>query len=277
MRGEVCLTGGNPLLYPRFKELYQAASDSPLLISILGNPTTREELEELCRIERPTHFQVSLEGLAEHNDRIRGPGHFKRVMEFLPILRDLGIEAGVMLTLTRDNMEQVIPLGEVLEGKVDCFNFNRLAQVGEGANLGIPTGGEYIDFLKRYEAAAEASAVMYYKDNLFNVLRHESGRPLIDGCTGFGCGAAFNFIAVLPDGEAHACRKFPSPIGNVLESGIQGVYDSEAAKKYRNGCTACRDCRIRHSCGGCLAVSHGAGLDPFSEVDPHCFIARRDR
>ena len=29
------------------------------------------------------------------------------------------------------------------------------------------------------------------------------------GCTGFGCGAAFNFMAVLPDGEVHACRKVP--------------------------------------------------------------------
>ncbi|NDY43751.1 hypothetical protein G3N55_13020, partial [Dissulfurirhabdus thermomarina] len=42
----------------------------------------------------------------------------------------------------------------------------------------------------------------YFKDNLLNALLHREGLPLSDGCTGYGCGAAFNFIALLPDGEA---------------------------------------------------------------------------
>ena len=110
------------------------------------------------------------------------------------------------------------------------------------------------------------------KDNLFNITRMKQGRELFGGCTGFGCGAAFNFFAVLPDGEAHACRKFPSPIGNVLEQGIAGAYDSDAAKKYRNGCNACTACTIRPVCGGCLAVAHGCGLNVFEEKDPFCFM-----
>jgi len=112
---------------------------------------------------------------------------------------------------------------------------------------------------------------MRLKDNLFNILLHARGEPLFDGCTGHGCGAAFNFITVLSDGEAHACRKFPSPIGNAFEEGIGGVYDSEIAHRYRSGCEACRGCPIHGACGGCLSISHSFGLDVFRDRDPFCF------
>ena len=91
-----------------------------------------------------------MEGLREHNDWIRGPGHFDRVMEFLEILKELNIYSMVMLTLTRDNMGQVIPLAERLQGKADSFFFNRLSQVGEGANLQGPGREEYAAFLEAY-------------------------------------------------------------------------------------------------------------------------------
>ena len=80
-------TGGNPLLHPQFNELYRAARELGFGTAILGNPTSRERLEEILAIGKPHFFQVSLEGLREHNDWIRGPGHFDRVMEFLEILR----------------------------------------------------------------------------------------------------------------------------------------------------------------------------------------------
>lgn len=64
---------------------------------------------------------------------MRGPGHFDRTLAFLNLLRQKGIYSMVMLTLTRDNIGQVMPLAEVLRERVDAFNFNRFAMVGEGA------------------------------------------------------------------------------------------------------------------------------------------------
>ena len=105
VRGHVCFTGGNPFLYPGFGELYRAAAERGFPTSILGNPVPRAALEKLLAIQRPQYYQVSLEGLPEYNDRIRGAGHFARTIEFLGVLRDLEIESTVMLTLTRDNLE----------------------------------------------------------------------------------------------------------------------------------------------------------------------------
>jgi selenobiotic family peptide radical SAM maturase len=127
---QVTFTGGNPLLYRHFKELYQEAADRGFIIGILGNPAPRKRIEELMAVQTPAFFQVSLEGLQRHNDFMRGEGHFDRVMEFLPLLAEFGIYSMVMLTLTRDNIDQVIDLAVSLRGRVDQFTFNRLAMVG---------------------------------------------------------------------------------------------------------------------------------------------------
>lgn len=269
---QVTFTGGNPLLYPHFDQLYQEAADRGFLTAILGNPMPRQRIEEIKAIQKPEFYQVSLEGLLDQNDYIRGQGHFDRVLHFLDLLRELDIYSMVMLTLTRANMGQVLDLAELLREMVDLFTFNRLAMVGEGAALASVPPEEYRTFLESYLAAAEHNPCMGLKDNLINILFQEKNKPLFGGCAGRGCGAAFNFVALLPNGEVHACRKFPSPIGNLQKQSFTEIYYGELARRYRSGTSACTNCSIRPVCGGCLAVTHGFGLDIFSDRDPYCCI-----
>ncbi|MDF1577118.1 MAG: thio(seleno)oxazole modification radical SAM maturase SbtM, partial [Desulfobulbales bacterium] len=276
VRGSIALSGGNPLLYPHFFELYRAATARGFSLAILGNPTTAENLERLLAIQKPVHYQVSLEGLPAHNDYIRGEGHFERTMVFLELLKECEIYSMVMLTLTRANLDQVLPLAEKLRGRVDSFTFNRLTMVGEGAALQSVEPAVFREFLPKYLVAARTNSTIRPKENLFNIIRHQKGRDLLRGCAGYGCGAAFNFLTLLPDGEVHACRKFPSLIGNILERDLGEIYDSEAALRYRRGSAACRGCAIRPACGGCQAVVYGMGLDPAEDLDPYCFINSGD-
>jgi selenobiotic family peptide radical SAM maturase len=270
IKGQVSFTGGNPLLYPHFIDLYEAASDRGFMLAILGNPTTPEKLDELLAIQKPEFFQVSLEGLPEHNDDIRGSGHFKRVIDFLEILENKKVYSMIMLTLTASNYEQVLPLGEILRGKTDLFNFNRLTLFGEGANLKPVPVDVYNDLLLSYQKASEGNSVLGFKDNLFNRIRLDGSLPIFGGCAGYGCGAAFNFVAVLPDGEVHACRKFPSLIGNIFQSTLGEIYYSQKAEQYRRGTEACRGCSLEIVCRGCPAVVAGHGLDPKVDRDPYC-------
>ncbi len=270
--GQVSFSGGNPLLYPHFLDLYRGTFDRGLSAAILGNPAPRKTIQELLSIGPPVFYQISLEGLEDHNDLIRGRGHFSRAVDFLGILKVLGIFSMVMLTLTRDNQDQVLPLAEFLRNKADLFTFNRISLVGEGANLHPVEKNKFQSFLADYMAAANENPIMSLKDNFFSLLRHNQGLEPAGGCTGFGCGAAFNFLSVLPDGEVHACRKFPSPLGNVFSHGLAGIYDSDQAAKYRKRCDECAECAVKASCGGCLAVSHSSGLDIFRSRDPYCFL-----
>jgi len=272
VRGQVSFSGGNPLLHPRFLDLYRAAGESGFSTAILGNPAPGERIEEILAIQKPVYFQVSLEGLPEHNDSVRGEGHFERVMVFLKALRERGVYSMVMLTLTRDNLDQILPLAQFLRERADLFTFNRLSQVGEGTKLSLPDPKTYAKFLEDYVEAAKTNPVLGLKDNLLNIVYRQKGLGLFGGCTGYGCGAAFNFMALLPDGEVHACRKFPSLMGNIFEQRLGDIYDSEKARRYRAGSLGCSSCEVRPVCGGCPAVIFGSGLDPFQDRDPFCFI-----
>ncbi|MEE4608805.1 MAG: thio(seleno)oxazole modification radical SAM maturase SbtM [Desulfobacteraceae bacterium] len=269
--GQVSFTGGNPLLYPHFDTVYREAAERGLLTAILGNPAPRRRLETLCAIRRPEFYQVSLEGLQDHNDDIRGGGHFHRVMEFLEVLGELGLYRVVMLTLTAANVDQVLPLAQQLEGRVELFTFNRLSPVGQGASLRPVPPERFRPFLSTYLEIARNRPHMALKDNFFNLLLAEQQQPFFGGCTGFGCGAAFNFVSLLPDCEVHACRKFPSPIGHLARHSLAEIYESAAAERYRQGSLACTDCRLRPVCRGCMAVVHGFGQDPLRALDPYCF------
>ena len=270
VRGQVSFSGGNPFLHPHFTSLYRAAVDRGLATAVIGNPVPRERLMEISEIQRPEYFQVSLEGREKHNDGIRGEGHFRRTLAFLSVLRELGIASEVMLTLTRDNLTEVLPLGELLRDVADASTFNRLAPFGAGASLALPESAEYTRFLGDYLAAMPHNPVLALKDSLCNPILRRQGRGVFDGCAGFGCGAAFNFVALLPDGEVHACRKFPSLIGNIGNEPLAAIYDGSRASAYREGSSACTECHLRPVCRGCPAVTAGLGGNPSTDRDPYC-------
>lgn len=143
--------------------------------------------------------------------------------------------------------------------------------MGRGAELSAVPIEKYLDFLARYMDTAVTNLCMGFKDNLFNLLRWQQGLPFGGGCAGYGCGAAFNFVALLPDGEVHACRKMPSLIGNIYQERLNDIYYGSAARRFRAGSKSCSTCPVRPVCGGCPAVSYGFGLDIFNELDPYCF------
>jgi selenobiotic family peptide radical SAM maturase len=268
--GRISLTGGDPLLYPDFWELYESVAEAGVPVALLGNPIGTDEITALLRVQRPLYYQISLEGRREHNDSVRGSGHFDRARAFLDAAERLGLPVHVMLTLTRSNIDEVVPLASELRGRAARLTFNRLAQVGAGASLAAPTSAEYSAFLERYLLACGSNPLLGLKDNLINVTRAQRGARPFPGCTGHGCGAAFDFLALLPDGEVHACRKLPSLVGHMRDESLDAAYHSTAASRYRRGSAACQACRLRPHCGGCMAVSFGRGRDPLLDRDPDC-------
>ena len=104
IRGQICLTGGNPFLYPNIMRLYEEISESGLPISVLGNPISEDLLKKVVVIQKPVYFQVSLEGLKDYNDHVRGLGHFDKIINFLELLGKYDVRRHVMLTLHRGNI-----------------------------------------------------------------------------------------------------------------------------------------------------------------------------
>lgn len=269
--GSISFTGGNPFLYPGFFELYQETSRRNFPVDILGNPVPRDQIEKLYAIHPPRQYQVSLEGRRRHNDSIRGPGNYDRVLSFLKILKAMAIPSAVMLTLTDQNLAEVLPLAHILEHRTDTFTFSRLSRTGEGAALELPSQQRFHAFLKRFNAYSEKSRIVSYKENLLSLVRYQGGQTLACGCTGYGCAIAFDGVALLPDGEVHGCRKFPSLIGNLWNQSLEDIYFSKMAVSYRRGMHACDGCPIHHVCGGCAASAQIPSSGFSDAMDPFCW------
>ena len=98
------ITGGDPILHPKFWQLAQMLKAESIPFAVLGNPfhLTREVCRRLkdfgCR-----KYQLSLDGLRETHDRIRRPGSFDETLAVIPLLRDAGIDVAVMTTVSRWN------------------------------------------------------------------------------------------------------------------------------------------------------------------------------
>ncbi|MCX7679104.1 MAG: thio(seleno)oxazole modification radical SAM maturase SbtM [Spirochaetes bacterium] len=272
LKPRISLSGGDPFSHPQFFEILNLIARNCIPYSILGNPQKKKALEKLVSIQRPIYYQVSLEGDEAYNDTIRGENHFSKTMNFLHLAQEMGISTHVMLTLSSENLSQVIPLAKKLQGIAMRFSFNRISRAGEAKNFPMPEKNAFIDLLVEYARESKYYSVFSFKDNLFNILQFKFKRKLLGGCTGFGCGAAFNFVALLPDGEVHACRKFPSCIGNIYKQSFSKIYFSDIALQYRMRPVKCRKCPIQKSCGGCMASTWSAGLNPHIERDPYCFI-----
>ena len=267
----ISITGGNPFLHRGFPEIYQDVARRGLEIPIVGNPVARDQLEAICRIKPPNVYQVSLEGRRTHTDWVRGAGSYDRAMAFLRVLQETNVDSCVMLTATTKNLGEILPLAVLLEGRTNGFSFSRLSRSGEGAALDQPDPVAYRAFLGRYIEHAARSPVSTLKENLINLMLAESGQEPCDGCTGVGCGAAFNFLAVLPDGGVYACRKFPSLIGNIYEQSLEEIYCSPKAAQYRRGMRACDGCPIRHACGGCMAAAQRPPEGVSAAYDRFCW------
>ncbi|MBN2711174.1 MAG: radical SAM protein [Planctomycetes bacterium] len=153
-------SGGNPLLRDDFPELLEKAAKAKRRgivkrIQILGNPETLDaatisHLKE-CDIDDIT---ISMDGLEETNDRMRGKGNFKAALNGIRNLMKAGVPTSMKFTLVRDNAEE---LKEVI----------KLA-LGEGINhIGI---GHLILAGGAIEERNRRMSPMEYRDYLISMM-----------------------------------------------------------------------------------------------------------
>ena len=174
----------------------------------------------------------------------------------------------VMLTLTRDNLDQVIPLAELLRGKADRFFLTASPRSVKGLGSsarrrtsrlprGLPGGR-----LRQSHYGLEGRA---HQPPAFS-----STIPVFGGCAGYGCGAARQLSAASPIAATPAANCLP---GSHRPNQPARNLRAKPARRYRAGTSACRECPIRPVCGGCLAVTYGWAWISF-ERDPYCFMVR---
>ncbi len=276
----VSLTGGNPLLHPRFWDMLAHLRKNDVPVSLLGNPfgITDEVAQRLYELG-VRKFQLSLDGMEKTHDRFRKRGSFRATGEACDTLQRNGVGVGIMSTVSKENAADIPKLIDHVVGMgARVFGFARHCP-GDGDASSSFTPEEYRDFLGTvwgcYAKHENATTEFVLKDHLWTLFLYERGLFAPEDTGGVvvsGCGAANAHMTLLADGTAYACRRFKSPVGKVPEQSLYDIFFGEKLDRYRDfdRLEKCRDCELLNYCRGCMAVTHSTN-GRWEAADPQCW------
>ena len=282
----LAVTGGDPVMHPRFWDLAEEIHRRGISWDMMGNPFHLSS--EVCMRLRKCgvrKYQMSLDGLESFHDYMRKPGSYKATLEAVKWLNDAGIASQIMATVSRKNMDDIIALMDVVaEYNVFSFTFARYCATSPDKVEDYPSPEEYHRFLGRYydksiELKEKGVRTRYVqKEHLFTLLKWERGEFKVpessllhpdivcDGCH-LGRG-----VSILANGDVLACRRMESVLGNVWTTPLREIETSKERERYADvrQIKRCKDCELINWCRGCRAVGFNATGD-LQAADPCCW------
>jgi len=286
IKAQISFTGGDPLLRSDLFNIISHAKEKGMSVGILGNPflLNNDSVKALKEVG-VDKYQLSLDGMKETHDRLRMKGSFDSTVSAVNLLKDNDISVGIMMTLSRDNINDLFPLMEYV-GKIgaDAFAFARITAVGAGKQYhSLPIGAdEYRELLiktkeKIQELKNNGVKTRYRKKcHLWKLLDYENGDLSLtdDKETIFGgCTLGVTGLIILADGTVMGCRRFPSIVGQVPKQSIYDIFlNSKEMDEYRNysKLEKCSKCELLQICRGCQAVAYGQ-YGKRTAPDPQCW------
>lgn len=221
----VIITGGEPLTYTRFKELNNILPRFSVRKLLLSNGLllNREIIEELNFEE----VQISIDGLEDSHDSIRGKGTFKRAMDSIKLIKEAGLDVSVATIIhpknlgDLDKLEKILMDMDVKTWTVDIpCNQGRLRSNKE-LILSPEEGGRY--------------------------LRYGFGEDLHSTSSDFACG--LHLMTVTAKGEITRCTFYGDRDVGTIKDGLRECW--QKIKPVRLMDLKC-DCEYTKVCrGGC--------------------------
>lgn len=274
------LTGGEPLLYPHFRELYKALLEMGIILTINTNGTLIDSsLVKLFKNSSPRRINISLYGSSDkmYADICRNSKGFTEVSKNIQSLLDAGVPVKVNFTVTphnRNDMENVIRLTEEWGVPISVANY-----------MFPPTrrleGNNSFCRLSPHEAACiqlDITNRLYrqeadYKEKIKNMLNERalSSSELIDPPGGLLCSAGVSSFWVNWKGDLTPCGMLQQPTLNLQNCSFEEGWNSIKDKcKQIFTSKKCFNCRFRKVCQGCGAASFAEHGDFSRPAAYHC-------
>jgi radical SAM protein with 4Fe4S-binding SPASM domain len=277
------VTGGEPFMRKDFFEFLKYLHKKGHLfnLGILSNGSfiTKKNAKKLKSLG-VSYYQISIEGLEEYNDSIRGKGSFKKIIRAIKILNSEGIRTHTSLTLTNDNIKDIPELCNILEkAGTHKINTRRLIPIGTGTQFKnqiiepLALQNYYILSKKINENFKKEGKEFYihigcesgvFNDEVLNE-KEKKNCAIIDG----------RIITVMSNGDVLPCRRLPVVIGNVINQNLFELwYSSNFLWELRNLNNAhpfCKKCKNFDSCFGgakCLTYTY---YNKFFVPDVQCW------
>lgn len=276
---EVALMGGEPFLRQDCFSVAGCIKQLGMSVSFVSNGIVVDPyLDELQRIE-PRVVGISLDGMKESHERIRGPDTWDKTVHAIEILRSHGIQTTVITTVSKINFK-------------DLPDIKRLI-LGKGVNWQIQTAMPFGNFKREHMLSREefyATAVFISKERIRNkfedlpvVGAHCYGyySEFLPGCHWEGCQAGMSSIGITSDGNVAGCLSMGNDRfleGNVRERRIVDIWNDPRSFPYNRTPEKmlaggnCKNCLNFPKCGGgCDSVSYA--LTGEFHNNPYCFYA----
>ena len=225
------ISGGEPLLHRGFRELNEYIAGKDLRTVLLSNGTLiNDETVSWLKVQE---VQVSLDGMREAHDYIRGAGSFERSVGAIRRLTGAGRQVSVATMIHSRNLGDFEELARLV----------RELGVREWAvDLPSPTG--------RMEREA---GLMVDPRTAGPFLNHSYGGAIHEPIPGYACGA--HLMAVMADGHAARCGFYAGePVGTISE-GLAACW--QKVRKLPLDELDC-DCEFIEDCrGGCRFRASG--------------------
>lgn len=305
------ITGGDPMMRPDLFELIHYASDAGLRVAFSPSATslvTRQRLRK-ARDAGVSRTHISLDGAtAESHDSFRqSPGSFRRTMEIMNDLRDLGMSLQIGTTVSRYNLHELDQIADIAAqyGAV-MFNVFFLVPTGRGSHDDVISPEEHeqvfhwmYDLSKTAPFDVRSTAAQHYRRVVIQRRQQEQAEAARgQGAASSGpadsiylTGAGFSFADGLGqsamkgvnDGNgfafvSHIGDVYPSgflqlPAGNVRRQSFVDIYRHSPLfrdlRDYSKLKGKCGLCDFRDVCGGSRARAFGVTGD-YLESEPYC-------
>ncbi len=281
----ISFTGGDPFLRDDFFKILEETASRGIRFNILGNPHLLDNsIVKILKRYKITNYQMSLDGLEETHDLIRGKGSFNKTLMAFELLRTNDIQSVCMFTLSKANSKDLIPLIHFINNKVSLFDFARYVPIKKDPS-GLDVNDNFspseyhqilFDILDTYRILLNSSKTRFgRKENLWNLLYDELGLLMPQSTNRIvdGCGMGIRHLSILSDGNVLACRRMPVYVGKVPDEKLINVFlKSEGLNEIRDveNLEKCSKCNLVNSCRGCPAVAYAYSGSLFKQ-DPHCW------
>ncbi len=232
------LSGGEPLLHPRFWEINEILTGRAFRSVIISNGTliSREVAGRLNVHE----VQISLDGMKEGHDYLRGKGSFEKALKAIDYLQEANVKVSVATMIHRGNLDEFEQLTSLLQAR----------HIREW-NVDVPCiEGRLRENQDLWVEPSEAGPFLNYG---YGGGFHGSEN---NSC----CGV--HLCAIFPNGRISKCGLFSQEPVGTIEEGIRSCWERIpriTLSELNCGCAEIETCR-----GGCRyrAKIHGGLFEP---------------
>ncbi len=290
----VTISGGEPLLHPRVKDLISHAAGS-MRVRLLTNGSLIDDRWAAFLAESGALVQVSLDGADEAtHDRIRAAGSFAAALHAVELLQraGLGEQLNLSTTIMKQNVHQLSAIIRLAEDRgVPQVRFLPLGRrgraAGNWASIGAGVTVEDQEAFYHQVAAAQRGGGCAVSVNcgLSGFLLEVPPAIAPDG---IWCSVGRTLVADV-DGSAYPCvllMRDEFRLGNVLRDGLRASLEHpamagacSALSRRRREIAECAACHWRNLCqAGCMgqALDHRGSIWERDDFCPYRQEAYRE-